>query len=553
MSVVSPSDTQATYVATLVDQWIACGLRDVVICPGSRSTPMTLALARRSELQVSIRLDERGAGFYAIGRALESQLPVVIVVTSGTAAAELHAAVAEADQAYVPLIVVTADRPPELHGVGAPQTIPQHNLFGPMVRRALDPGVAQFSEGNTWRDVATELWNAARGVDGTSGPVHLNAAFIEPLVGEPQPLPTVSTQVARVPRAESLALVTPNVAGQRVLAVFGNGVTANDVEAARQMNWVVVGDVTTPHATAYVDGFLRNEEFANQVTPDVVIRLGGLVASKVVNSKVKEWGVPVIGLDTGRPVSDPDRVVSQILMGSGLGVDASGLADASYCELWKRVESRAHENFAGLDLESSKLTEALIAREVVRASNETKTPLLLGSSMPVREVEWFAPARTSRVFSNRGVNGIDGVTSTLFGIGVGGGAIGLIGDLTFLHDASALVDPPESSITLVVVANNGGHIFDFLPQKNILNPQEFERLFTTPRTPQPSKVAAGFGLAAVVVETVVELRDALAAARTHHGVTVVEAVPSAPVSNVEFHAWLERSLSRVANEFVTPS
>ncbi|NBV27191.1 MAG: 2-succinyl-5-enolpyruvyl-6-hydroxy-3-cyclohexene-1-carboxylate synthase, partial [Actinobacteria bacterium] len=167
MSVVSPSDTQATYVATLVDQWIACGLRDVVICPGSRSTPMTLALARRSELQVSIRLDERGAGFYAIGRALESQLPVVIVVTSGTAAAELHAAVAEADQAYVPLIVVTADRPPELHGVGAPQTIPQHNLFGPMVRLALDPGVAQFSEGNTWRDVATELWNAARGVNGT--------------------------------------------------------------------------------------------------------------------------------------------------------------------------------------------------------------------------------------------------------------------------------------------------------------------------------------------------------------------------------------------------
>ncbi|MEI6735862.1 MAG: 2-succinyl-5-enolpyruvyl-6-hydroxy-3-cyclohexene-1-carboxylic-acid synthase [Actinomycetes bacterium] len=553
MSVVSPSDTQATYVATLVDQWIACGLRDVVICPGSRSTPMTLALARRSELQVSVRLDERGAGFYAIGRALESRLPVAIVVTSGTAAAELHAAVAEADQAYVPLIVITADRPPELHGVGAPQTIPQHELFGPMVRRALDPGVANPLEANTWRDVATELWNAARGVNGRSGPVHLNAAFIEPLLGEAQPLPTISTQSPQFPRAESLTPVTPDVAGQRVLAVFGNGATANDVEAARQMNWVVVGDVTTPHATAYVDGFLRNEEFARYAKPDVVIRLGGLVASKVVNAKIKAWGVPVIGLDTGRPVSDPDQVVTETLAGSGLGVAPSGVADAAYSELWSKVETRAHENFAGLDLESSKLTEALIAREVVCASNETQIPLLLGSSMPVREVEWFAPARTARVFSNRGVNGIDGVTSTLFGIGAGGAAIGLIGDLTFLHDASAMVDPPDASIALVVVANNGGHIFDFLPQKSTLDPGEFERLFTTPRTPQPSKVAAGFGMTAVVVETVAELRDALAGAHGHRGVTVIEAVPSAPVSNVEFHAWLERSLSRVANEFVTPS
>ena len=553
MSVVSPSDTQATYVATLVDQWIACGLRDVVICPGSRSTPMTLALARRSELRVSIRLDERGAGFYAIGRALESRLPVVIVVTSGTAAAELHAAVAEADQAYVPLIVVTADRPPELHGVGAPQTIPQHDLFGPMVRRALDPGVAQISEMSSWRDVATELWNAARGVEGTSGPVHLNAAFIEPLVGESQALPTASNQSVRKPRVESLASITPAVAGQRVLAVFGSGATVNDVEAAREMNWVVVGDVTTPHATAYVDGLLRNEGFAQFAKPDVVVRLGGLVASKVVNATIKEWAVPVIALDTGRPVSDPDRVVSQILTGSGLGVAPSGVADATYFELWSKVETRAHENFTGLDFESSTLTEALIAREVVRASNETNAPLLLGSSMPVREVEWFAPARTARVFSNRGVNGIDGVTSTLFGIGAVSGAIGLIGDLTFLHDASALVDPPDASIALVVVANNGGHIFDFLPQKSILEPEEFERLFTTPRTPEPAKVAVGFGLTAVVVETVAELRAALAAARAHHGVTVIEAIPSAPVSNVEFHAWLERSLARVANEFVSPS
>ena len=550
MSVVSPSDTQATYVATLVDQWIACGMRDVVICPGSRSTPMTLALARRSELRVSVRLDERGAGFYAIGRALESGLPVAIVVTSGTAAAELHAAVAEADQAFVPLIVITADRPPELHGVGAPQTIPQHDLFGPMVRLALDPGVAQMSESASWRDIATELWNSAQGVSGRRGPVHLNAAFIEPLVGEAHNLPVKASISTSPSRAEMLALTTPDVAGQRVMAVFGNGVTVSDVEAALAMNWVVVGDVTTPRTTSYVDGLLRHEEFAQFVKPDVVVRLGGLVASKVLNAKIKDWNIPVIGLDTGRPVSDPDRVVGQTLIGRGLGVSPSGMADFAYRDMWRQVEARAHENFNGLDFEASKLTEAIIAREVVRSSNQTNSPLLLGSSMPVREVEWFAPARTSQVFSNRGVNGIDGVTSTLFGIGANERAIGLLGDLTFLHDASALVDPPNASIALVVVANNGGHIFDFLPQKGILEPEEFERLFTTPRTPQPSKVAAGFGLKTVVVETVKELRVALDIALAEQTVTVIEATPSAPVSNVDFHAWLERSLARVANEFM---
>ena len=196
------------------------------------------------------------------------------------------------------------------------------------------------------------------------------------------------------------------------------------------------------------------------------------------------------------------------------------------------------------------MTEAVIAREVVRETNEYDRPLVLGSSMPIREVEWFTPARKGHVFSNRGANGIDGVTSTVFGIGAVRGAVGLIGDLTFLHDASALVDPPQAPVAVVVVANDGGHIFDFLPQKAALATDEFAELFTTPRTPRPSDVARGFGLKAVVVETVGELRAALRDSANQADVTVIEAVPSAPVTNVEFHAWLERSLSRIANETV---
>ena len=549
MSVPNPSDVQATYVATLVDEWIRCGLSDVVICPGSRSTPMTLELARRKELRISVRLDERGAAFYALGRSLETTRPALIIVTSGTAAAELHAAVAEADQAYVPLLVVTADRPPELHGVGAPQTIPQHDLFGPMVRLAADPGVATESAAGTWRSLARDLWHAAIGTLAPAGPVHLNAAFIEPLLGQPCTLEATATLPVD-PSLPASIEVTPDVAGQRVLAVFGPGAQRRDFERARAMNWAVLGDATATNTISYFDGLLRNDDFAKLVRPDVVVRLGGLVASKTLASRIREWHVPVIGLALSRPVADPDRVVTATLRGTDLVVSPVGQADATYCDIWLTAARRAEENFAGLALSSSKLTEAVIAREVVRETNEYDRPLVLGSSMPIREVEWFTPARKGHVFSNRGANGIDGVTSTVFGIGAVRGAVGLIGDLTFLHDASALVDPPQAPVAVVVVANDGGHIFDFLPQKAALATDEFAELFTTPRIPRPSDVARGFGLKAVVVETVGELRAALRDSANQADVTVIEAVPSAPVTNVEFHAWLERSLSRIANETV---
>ena len=188
-SVPSPSVAQSTLAATLFDEWVRAGLTDVVLCPGSRSTPLSLAAARAPGVAVHVRLDERSAGFFALGRALATARPVVIVVTSGTAAAELHAAVAEADLARVPLIVVTADRPPELHGVGAAQTIDQRHLYGAMARRFEEPGVARAEASATWRPLASRLWNCAAGATGPAGPVHLNLAFVEPLIAAPGELP----------------------------------------------------------------------------------------------------------------------------------------------------------------------------------------------------------------------------------------------------------------------------------------------------------------------------------------------------------------------------
>ena len=184
-----PQDLQATFCAALVDQWVLLGLRHAVIAPGSRSTPMALALAVRSELNVQIVHDERSAAFMALGVGLASGVPAALLCTSGTAATHFHAAVVEADLSGVPMLVLTADRPPELQGIGAPQTIDQTELYGGVVRRFVDPGVAAAESFDRWRDLATDWWMSAVGAD--PGPVHVNLPFREPLVGVAGQLPTV--------------------------------------------------------------------------------------------------------------------------------------------------------------------------------------------------------------------------------------------------------------------------------------------------------------------------------------------------------------------------
>jgi 2-succinyl-5-enolpyruvyl-6-hydroxy-3-cyclohexene-1-carboxylate synthase len=177
----APEDVQATFAAVLVDEWARGGLRRAVVCPGSRSAPVAVALARHPDIAVDVRLDERSAGFYALGAALESGLPAAVCTTSGTAAAEVHAAVVEAHHGRVPLVVCTADRPPELHHVGAPQTIDQAGLFGSAVRFALDLGVPDWEARGAWRAIASRLVAEAAAGPLGPGPVHVNLALREPL------------------------------------------------------------------------------------------------------------------------------------------------------------------------------------------------------------------------------------------------------------------------------------------------------------------------------------------------------------------------------------
>lgn len=546
-SVPSASEAQATFAATLFDELVHLGLRDVVLAPGSRSTPLALAASARRELTLHVRLDERSAGFFALGRALVSERPVAVVVTSGTAAAELHACVAEADFAFVPLLILTADRPPELHGVGAPQVIDQGHLYGSMVRAFEEPGVARPEMAPAWRPLATRLWRAASGAAtgmGTApGPVHLNAAFIEPLIAEPLALPERASE-APAPRSlpEDLPYITAlNVKDQSVLCVVGRGVSAEVIKECRGLHWVVVGDATARGATAHFDVLLRSATFVERARPKLVVRLGGLPASKVLGEQLRAWGARTVSLSGAGFVADPDHLITEAYGGLPHHSDAPLSGDRAYATMWRAASETVEAWLQSQEAQSKELNEPLVARAVVAASAATGVPLVVGSSMPVRDVEWWAPARVGPTFSNRGVNGIDGVVSTVLGVGAGAKSLGLVGDLTMLHDVSGLVEglgTAGGTAVLVVVDNRGGGIFSFLPQAIALDEDRFEQLFGTPRLHNLETVAAAFGHQATTVSTLDELTTAIEKGLSSEGLSVVVALVPSRAENVRLHeSW----------------
>ncbi len=542
-SVSTTSVAQATFVATLVDEWRRCGVRDVVICPGSRSTPVALAFTRREDIDVFVRIDERSAGFFALGRALATRRPVAIVVTSGTAAAELHAAVAEADAAGVALVVVTADRPPELHGVGAPQTIDQRALYGSMVRAFEEPGVARLEAALSWRPLARRLFEGARGVAGRPGPVHLNAAFVEPLLAEPLTLPATRPVVAESSTPRDAAAL--DVRDRRVLAVVGAGTAPEVVRTMHELRWAVVGDATVSGSLAYADPLLRHDRIWEELRPDVVVRVGGVPASKFLAQRLRTFDGDILALDVAtRPVADPDAVVSRRLPGLPCETEPRHHGDERYVELWRGASTALDEQMThwwGDDLD-----EVQVARIVVHSANTHGVALMVGSSMPVRDVEWWSATRQGPVYANRGANGIDGVVSTFLGVAQGTSAIGLVGDITMLHDVSALVEDPGTAThaVLVVSDNHGGGIFSFLDQSREVRADRFELLFGTPRPHDLVQVARGFGHHGERVTSASRLRSAIELGLERTGLSVVVAeVPSRDV-NVARHNELNERVAQ---------
>jgi len=552
---------QATFVATLVDEWLRAGVEHAVIAPGSRSTPLALALAE-SSVRVHVHLDERAAGFFALGLGLASGRPAIVVTTSGTAGAHLHPAVLEAHLARVPMVVCTADRPPELHHVGAPQTLEQANLFGAALRWVFEPGVADDASRDGWRSIASRAIAEATTNPAGPGPVHLNLAFRDPLVAAPGPLPVGRSDGRPWHRVRSwVSSTAPSqgaelLSGRRGVVVAGRGAGGESLAAlADALGWPVLAAPRSGlrggrHAVSAFDAVLRTTfAGAGEARPEVVLRVGEVPASKVLAGWLAGLDVEQVVLDPYGRWPDPERTADYILQ-----VDAR-----PFCEAAARAVSPAPEGWAQPWLDAERLAQAAIDSVIGERSDVTEpgvaraltrdlphdAVLFSASSMPIRDIEWYGhPSARLQVEANRGANGIDGAVSTALGLAAGGQArpvVALVGDLAFLHDTGGLLGAVgrPGRCTFVVLDNDGGGIFSFLPQASEVPRSRFEQLFGTPHGLDLAALAAVHGIPVTPVEV---MDDLLPAVSSPGGVRVVH-VRTDRTANVVLHDQIHQAVA----------
>ncbi len=496
---------------------------------------MALAIAERSELHVHVVHDERSAAFVALGLGLDG-VPALMLCTSGTAAANFFPAVVEAGLSEVPMIVLTADRPEELRGVGAPQTIDQLDLYGKHVRWFRDPGVPDDGERSLWRGFADDAWTHA-----ANGPVQLNLAFREPLLGVAGVLPERSSVPIVSGAVRRSAPVPADVFAERGAILVGGrgGVSADEVAALRDATgWPIIADPISQMrhldgVVATADALLRHPQFAEDHLPDVIVRVGRPAASKVLaqwTHRATVAGATLIQVG-GPGVIDPDHDVAAVCSMAALLAQVTAASGVEWGHGWTRAERLADAAIVRALGEFDEITEPMVARTVADHL-PPGAELTVASSMPVRDLEWFGGSG-ARAHANRGANGIDGVTSTALGVALGGRtSFVLIGDLAFVHDSSALVGllARGADLRVVVVDNDGGGIFSFLPQATALAPERFEQLFGTPLGVDIVALATAHGLESRSVETVEELVEQLATPGPW-----VACVPSDRQRNVEVH------------------
>src|SRR5512132_820182 len=560
-------DATTAFARALVDEWARAGVYEACVAPGSRSAPLALALAADDRIRVHVHLDERSAAFFALGTAKASGSPAVVLCTSGTAAANFHPAVLEASHARTPLIVCTADRPPELRDTGAGQTVDQLDLYGRAVRWFCEVGVPGDHSGaaTSWRSIAARA--VAESIGPPAGPVHLNLAFREPLVPTGAPLVDAPgrpdgrpwTAVTRPTRAAEEATVARIAEGVRarprglIVAGWGSDASAGAVDRfAAAAGWPVLADPISglrqgPHAISTYEALLRSPGFAERHRPELVVRLGAAPTSKPLTA----WLGPEVPqllvepdaawLDPGRGVADRIAVEAAPLLDALTGaLTPPPERDEAWLRSWRAAEHTARAALDDLLDGWETLFEGRVARDTVDALPAGAT-IIVASSMPVRDVEAFARPRTGvRVLANRGVNGIDGFVSTVLGVASAspGPTVALLGDLCLLHDANGLVGAAGRGVdaTFVVLDNDGGGIFSFLPQAEL--PEHFELLFGTPHGVDLAALASMHRLPAQRVEKAGEVVPAVEAAIAAGGVRFV-IVPTERAENVKRHrdAW----------------
>ncbi|MEO4051826.1 2-succinyl-5-enolpyruvyl-6-hydroxy-3-cyclohexene-1-carboxylic-acid synthase [Solibacillus sp. CAU 1738] len=495
----------SNYVYTIVAALLQNGVEDVVVSPGSRSTPLAYAFASTKEFTMYRQIDERAAAFYALGIAKAKAQPVVLLCTSGTAAANYYPAIVEAKYARVPLIIITADRPHELREVGAPQTINQIRLYGEHVKWSAEfpipdeaPQTLPFIERHTARAVAIAT-------TAPYGPVHINVPFREPLLIEFSDLPEVSF------KGEFIQDNTPSLAARELLQqvinntkkgfiVIGELPLGTDLSYlwsfVRVCQWPVLveslsnmrGSVPKdclPYIVSTYDAILKNADFKQAVAADTVIRFGAQPVSKFLTIFITET-MPehYIVLDEDAMFRDSSNMSTHFIQGmpgAWLTELALNTQTEDYTALWQQAEQLAVQQIQAYDQHAS--DEGALVQKMLELVPDG-SDVFVSSSMPIRDIDTFlnATEKDIRIFANRGANGIDGVTSTALGFSAVHARLTylLIGDLAFLHDANAFVASryQETDLTVIVMNNDGGGIFSYLPQSTV--EAHYEDLFGTP-------------------------------------------------------------------------
>jgi 2-succinyl-5-enolpyruvyl-6-hydroxy-3-cyclohexene-1-carboxylate synthase len=513
---VEPINRTYAPVQAFVDELVRCGMRHVVTCPGSRNAPLALTLAGRPELQAVSVLDERSAGFFALGMAKATGRPVAVTCTSGTAAANLHPAVAEAWEARVPLIVLTADRPPELRDVGAGQAIDQLKLYGSAVKWFVEVGTHA-----PHRDTAIHhralacraYWTAA---GDRPGPVHLNFPLREPLAPEPEPLEAADWAGRRdgrpwtelrehtaAPHGDDVQELAARIASEPRGAIVCGPTSEQVAEPAARLaaacGWPLLAEPTSgvrcgphdrSHVIAHYDVLLRVERFAAEHAPGLLLRIGDMPTSKPLRGWAAE--AEQVVLDPHAAWHEPTRRAELILRSAAApALDALAAAidvraprtDADWLTSWRAADAQVPPALA---------TAPDPFEPKVLAALEPQLPdgavVWLSSSMPVRDVEAYFPQSPKRLrfLANRGANGIDGVVSSAAGAALAGGAPAwlLTGELALLHDFGGLLAARRAGADLHIVClnNGGGAIFDFLPLATHADAALFEEHIATPAT-----------------------------------------------------------------------
>ncbi len=552
-------DVQASFCAVIVDGWISQGVRHAMIAPGSRSTPLALAIVARTEIHVEVFHDERSAAFAALGVGLATGQPAVLLCTSGTAAAHFHAAVIESSLSHVPLLVVTADRPPELKDVGAPQTIDQTKLYGDAVRWFHDPGVADIAASGSWHSLARQSYASTVGVN--PGPVHLNLPFREPLAGKAIELS--SDQPIRAQILGSIGLSDSEL--QQAVALFENrkgiiiaGRGCGDVSAiselAEVLGWPVLADSRSgcqgiSESVVHFDSLIRCQAFVEKHVPEVVLRIGESPSSKVLNQYVTKSRAFQVHVSAFENTFDADSQVSMHISSNpttfcrGISRLINVASDPKNLSQWVNADQKARATIAKEFASSQNALNAPQVAFISRSSLSKGDNLFVSSSMPVRDLEWFGgDCSLLHVFSNRGANGIDGVIASAIGVAIATRqkTLVLLGDVAFLHDSSSLTALADRDVDLkiVVTDNDGGGIFHYLPQAEIVSEQVFEKLFGTPHQTDLVRLAQAHRLATFDCFSVEQLQKSLSTA----GSCVIR-VRTDRVSEVAIHQQLHELVS----------